>query len=51
MRKNGWYKVKYEGRWTCAYYLKSICCSWFLIGEWVEDSTFDQIGDKIEFPE
>lgn len=44
----GWYKVKFGGKWTCAYYKLSIL-NWTLGGDFKHDLDLDEIGDKIEF--
>lgn len=48
----GWYKVKLEGEWDCAYF-DGTDFSVFALDDdptWLNAEEFDQIGDKIEFP-
>ena len=48
----GWYKVKLKDKWFCAYYDKFDFA--LVIPDygrlWYGEEDFDQIGDKIEFP-
>lgn len=48
----GWYKVKLDGKWFCAYYdgidFALVMPDYGRVWYGAED--LDQIGDKIEFP-
>lgn len=44
----GWYKVKLKGEWICA---KWGGTHWEYLDFRIMHEDFDQIGDRIEFPE
>lgn len=56
-REDGWYKVKFEGKWTCMYYNKGDVFPWFvsnrlLNSDWFyHENDIDEIGEKIIFDE
>lgn len=48
----GWYKVKINGKWDCAYYDGAGFATIMLddFPTYYESEELDQIGDRIEFP-
>ena len=52
-REIGWYKVKIKGGWTCAYNCGGTWNPWKIIenSRYLKESDFEEIGEKIEFPQ